>query len=146
MLSEAAILPPMKSSRFLQIHSLGRLLAILWLGITLAGLSGCLAAAVGAGAGAVAYARGDLEATLGNDYQLVVDTTRDVLKELEFAPVSENKDALNAIFVARTAMDKKVEITITNSGKKLTSIKIRVGFFGDEKLSMAIFDKIKAGL
>lgn len=136
----------MQSSSGLLFPSFRRLLTAALLGTSLAGLSGCLAVAVGAGAGAVAYVRGDLEANLGSDYQQVVNATRDVLKELEFAPVSENKDALNAVLVARTAMDKKVEITITNSGKKLTSIKIRVGVFGDEKLSMAILDKVKAGL
>lgn len=57
-----------------------------------------------------------------------------------------SKDALKAVLVARTAMDKKIEIAISNTGKKLTKIKIRVGVFGDEQLSMSILDKIKAGL
>ena len=116
------------------------------LGFSLAGLSGCIVAAAGAGAGAVAYVRGELEANLNIDYSRVVDSARTSIKELEFAKVSENKDALKAVLVARTAMDKKVEITIANSGKKLTNIKIRVGLFGDEQLSMSILDKIKAGL
>jgi hypothetical protein len=123
-----------------------RLLAAMLLVLSLAGLSGCLAVAAGAGASAVAYVRGDLEANLNNEYAQVVDSTRAAIDELEFAKVSENKDALKAIFVARTALDKKVEITIANSGKKLTSIKIRVGVFGDEALSMSILDKVKAGL
>jgi hypothetical protein len=118
----------------------------LLLGISLAGLSGCLAAAAGAGAGVVAYARGDMDTTLGTDYNRVVASARRAISELEFAKVSENKDALKAVLVARTALDKKVVITIANSGKKLTSIKIRVGLFGDESLSLAILDKIKAGL
>ena len=50
------------------------------------------------------------------------------------------------MLVARTALDKKVGITLANSGKKLTSIKIRVGLFGDGALSLAILDRIKAGL
>ena len=116
------------------------------LGFSLAGLSGCIVAAAGAGAGAVAYVRGELEANLNIDYSRVVDSARTSIKELEFAKVSENKDALKAVLVARTAMDKKVEITIAYSGKKLTNIKIRVGLFGDEQLSMSILDKIKAGL
>jgi hypothetical protein len=123
-----------------------RLLVIVLLGLSLAGLSGCLAVAAGAGASAVAYARGDLETTLHTDYTKVVDSARNAIGELEFAKVSENKDALKAVLVARTALDKKVEITIANSGKKLTNIKIRVGLFGDEALSMAILDKIKSDL
>jgi len=114
--------------------------AALW-GISLAGLSGCIAAA-----GVVAYARGDLDSTVSHDYSQVVEAVRRAIGELEFAKVSENKDALKAVLVARTALDRKIEITVGNSGKKLTSIKIRVGILGDEALSLAILDKIKAGL
>jgi len=109
-------------------------------------LPGCVAAAAGAGAGVVAYVRGDLEATLANDYSKVVDATREAIKALEFAKVSDSKDAFKALIVAHTAVDKKVEILVTNSGKDLTGLKIRVGVFGDEQLSLAILEKIKAGL
>jgi len=136
----------MKSSQLPVSLSLHRVLTIILLGVSLVGLSGCLAVAAGAGASAVAYVRGDLETNLNTDYNRVVNSARESIEELEFAKVSENKDALKAVLVARTAMDKKVEITITNSGKKLTNIKIRVGIFGDEALSMSILDKIKAGL
>jgi hypothetical protein len=136
----------MKSSLSSVFLSPRRLLVAVLLGLSLAGLSGCLAVAAGAGASVVAYARGDLETTLHTDYPKVVDSARNAIGELEFAKVSENKDALKAVLVARTALDKKVEITIANSGKKLTSIKIRVGLFGDEALSMAILDKIKSDL
>ena len=99
----------------------------------------------GTGAGGTMYVRGDLEDTLAKDYNAVVDATRGAIKDLEFAKVSDNKDAFKSLVIARTALDKKVEITITNSGKNLTSIKIRVGVFGDEQLSLAILEKIKAG-
>ena len=136
----------MKSALPTSALSLRRLLAAVLLGFSLTALSGCLAVAAGAGASAVAYARGDLETNLNYDYNKVVDSTRNAIKELEFARVSENKDALKAVMVARTALDKKVEITITNSGKKLTNIKIRVGLFGDESLSLSILDKIRSGI
>ena len=136
----------MKSYSPASVPSLRRVLAAVLLGVSLITLSGCLMVAAGAGASAVAYVRGDLETNLNYDYNKVVDSARNAVKDLEFARVSENKDALKAVLVARTAMDKKVEITITNSGKKLTNIKIRVGLFGDEALSMSILDKIKAGL
>jgi hypothetical protein len=114
----------------------------------LVALPGCVAVVAGAGAGAgvVAYVRGDLEATLPNDYNHVVEGAREAIKGLEFTKVSDNKDALKAVLVAHTALDKKVEVAITNAGKNLTSIKIRVGVFGDEQLSMAVLDKIKASL
>jgi len=127
--------------------SLARALTALLLGVfSLQVLPGCIAVAAGAGAGVVAYVRGDLETTLANDFNPVVDATRGAIKDLEFASVSDNKDAFKAVIVARTAMDKKIEIELTNTGKNLTSIKIRVGVFGDEQLSLAILDKIKARL
>lgn len=126
--------------------ALHRFLVVALLGISLAGLSGCIVAAAGAGAGAVAYVRGELEANLDKDYARVVEAARKAIGELEFAKVSDNKDALKAVLVARTALDKKVEITITSSGKKLTNIKIRVGLLGDQELSTAVLDKIKSEL
>jgi hypothetical protein len=129
------------TTRFAQYRSI--FTALLMIG-SLAVLPGCIVMAVGAGAGAVAYVRGELNATLDKDYNLVVKATAQALKELEFAKVSENKDALQAVFVARTALDKKVEIKLGNPGNKLTTIKIRVGIIGDEALSQAILAKIKA--
>ena len=122
------------------------LFVALLVAIFLISMPGCIAAAAGAGAGAVAYSYRNLESNLEEDYNKVVDAARLAIKELEFAKVSENKDSLNAVLMARTALDKKVVITITNSGKKLTNIKIRFGLLGDEQLSLAILDKIKAGL
>lgn len=136
----------MKKNPFLRSGLFQRLLVAASLMAGLAVLPGCIVAAAGAGAGAVAYVRGELEANLNSDYSKVVESARRSIKELEFAKVSENKDALKAVLIARTAMDKKVDITIINSGKKLTNIKIRVGLFGDEALSIAILDKIKSGI
>ena len=125
-----------------------RILAVGFLGISFALLSGCKAVTAGANAGAeaVAYIRGELEATLPYDYSKVVDSARAALKDLEFTTVSDKKDALTAELVARTALDKKVRITLASSGKQLTTIRIRVDFFGDEQLSNTILAKVKAGL
>jgi hypothetical protein len=108
--------------------------------------SGCIAVAAGAGAGAVAYIRGDLEATLGNPYEAVAKAADRAIGQLEFARISQRKDALSANLTARTAQDKKIEIVITRVGDGLTKVRIRVGVFGDEALSLAILDKIKANL
>lgn len=113
---------------------------------TLLGTTGCVVVAAGAGAGAVAYVRGDLDTTLNADYEKVVAATREAIEQLEFAKMSDNKDALKAVLVSRTAQDKKVEITLQSAGKKITNVKIRVGIFGDEQLSLSILDKIKSNL
>ena len=89
--------------------SLRRLLAALLLSVSLAALSGCIAVAAGAGASAVAYVRGAMETNLNYDYNKVVDASRNAIKDLEFARVSENKDALKAVLVARTPLDQSYE-------------------------------------
>lgn len=109
--------------------------------------SGCIAVAAGAaGAGAVAYIRGELDATVGNSYEATVRAANKAIEQLEFAPIGTRRDALSAKITARTAQDKKVEIEVTKVGNDLTRIQIRIGVFGDEKVSMTILEKIKGNL
>jgi Protein of unknown function (DUF3568) len=118
--------------------------------LVLAATPGCFLVAVGAagaaGAGTVAYVRGELDATLGSPFPAVVDATARAVSQLQFAPVKETKDSLNYETISRTADDRKVDITITNEASNLTVVHIRIGIFGDETESRAILDKIKANL
>lgn len=117
---------------------------------TLAVTSGCFLVAVGAagaaGAGTVAYVRGELDATLGNQYNPVVDAAARAVSQLQFALISENRDAFNAEIIARTAQDKKIEIKISRQADDLTNLSIRIGMFGNEEESRAILDRVKADL
>lgn len=109
--------------------------------------TGCVAVVAGAGAGAaVAYVRGDLDATVNASMEKAVKAANAALADLKFAKVSENKDALQATLVARTAADKRVEIRVEKIGDSVAKVKIRVGVFGDEPLSLAILEKLKANL
>jgi hypothetical protein len=109
--------------------------------------SGCVAVvAAGAAGTGVAWYNGRLESTLGGDYNRVLNATRAALSQLEFAKVSENKDALKAVFISRTAQDKKVEITLSKLTETTTKVEIRIGFFGDEPMSITVLEKIKGNL
>ena len=109
--------------------------------------SGRLIVAAGAaGAGTVAYIRGGLEASLEGRYDSVVAAANEAVADLQFARISENKDALTALIVARTADDKKIDITVTKVSANLSRVEIRVGVFGDEFVSVSILDRIKANL
>lgn len=113
--------------------------------------TGCVVVAVGAagvaGAGAVAYVRGDLQASLPNGYESVVRASSKAIDQLQFKKVEDNHDVLKAVLVARTGGDdKKVVITVTRESDENTKVVIRVGFFGDQALSMTILEKIKANL
>ncbi len=109
--------------------------------------AGCLAVAAGAGAGtAVAYVRGQLETTLPSGFDQTTAATNQALQQLGIAKVSERKDVLVDTFLARNAADKKIEIRLENLAQGLTKVRIRVGVFGNQPLSMGILDKIKANL
>lgn len=112
--------------------------------------SGCFVVALGAagaaGAGTVAYVRGELDASLGSDYERAIEASRRGLEQVQFVIVSEKKDAFTATLVARTAEDKKVEVYLQKAGDKLTSLRIRIGLFGDEEKSRVLLEKIQAGL
>ncbi len=108
--------------------------------------SGCLAVAVGAGASAVAWVRGELRTTVNGNFDKTVAAANKAVRQLEFVKISESKDALLAIIVARNAADKKIQIKIENVGGALTNVKIRVGIIGDEPVSLALLEKIRANL
>lgn len=124
-----------------------RLLVALGLGLTAAGLTGCVAVvAAGAAGTGVAWYSGRLEANLDQNIEAVFAASQKALNQLEFANISNKKSTVDAQLVSRTALDKKVEITLQKVTDRSTKVMIRVGVFGDETLSMSILDKIKAAL
>ena len=110
-------------------------------------LSGCVAVLAGAaGAGAVAWVEGRLDATLDANFDQAEKAANRAVTQLQFVKVNEKKDALTATMIARTAEDKKIEIKVVRAGDTTSRVQISVGVFGDEGQSLAILDKIKANL
>ena len=109
-------------------------------------LQGCLVAAVGAGAGTVAYLRGDLEAVEAKDIDAVYAATKKAVEQRELDVSSDTKDALSAEIVARDAQNKKIVIKLKSATENTTQISIRVGTFGSETKSRLIHDQIKKNL
>ncbi len=126
-----------------------RLLLQTFAGATLAAAlaltPGCFLVAAGAaaGAGTVAYVRGELDATLDRNYEATVRGANLAIQQREFAKTSEAKDAISDVIKGRTGQDKRVEIDVTRLGDNLTRVQIRIGFFGDEMISRTILDKVK---
>jgi len=123
---------------------------LLALGLALGASSlftGCVVVAAGAaGAGAVAYVRGEMVVNLEHDLDAVFTASQRALGKLEFAKINDHKSAVDAQLITRTALDKRVEIKLTQVTKSLTKVQIRVGLVGDQDLSLTILDKIKAEL
>lgn len=114
-------------------------------------LTGCLAAAaVGgaavAGAGTVAYIKGELKATEEATLNKAWDATVGAVDELEFIVINKIKDEVSAELEAKTADNKTVKIHLKRVTENLTDITIRIGTFGDETLSRYILSKIEARL
>jgi len=124
-----------------------RFLAGSLLALSLALTTGCFIVAAGAaGAGTVAYVRGELDANIDRGYEATVQATERAVADLQFTKTGETKDGISATITSRTAQDKKVEIIVTRMGDNLTKIQIRIGFFGNELISRTILDRIKADL
>ena len=114
-------------------------------------LTGCLAAAaVGgaavAGAGTVAYIKGELKATEEATMEQAWRATEGAVDELQFLVINKIHDAVSGELEAKTADNKTVKISLKRVGNNLTEITIRVGTFGDETLSRYILSKIEARL
>lgn len=91
----------------------------------------------------VAFVRGDVNSTLEGGYDASVKATRTALERMKFTLESERGDALQSEFVARTALDKKIEVLVTRRGAKETGVRIRVGAFGDEAVAQSLLAEIK---
>ncbi len=110
-------------------------------------LSGCIIAAVGAGAaGTVAYVKGDLEVIEAKKLEVVHEATVKALKELELSIIQDTKDKMAATVIARDSQDKKVTVKLTAVTDESTEISIRFGTFGNEAKSTMVYNKIKENL
>jgi hypothetical protein len=124
-----------------------RVLAALLVIAPLAWTFGCIAvAAAGAGAGTVAYIRGELEGSVNAPLDAADRATNRAAEQLRFAKINEGSDALARIITLRTAEDKKIEVRLTRTSETITRVRIRVGLFGDEPLSRLLLEKIQANL
>jgi hypothetical protein len=109
-------------------------------------LQGCVVVAVAAGAAGVAYVNGDLEATLEATPPRVVDATEAVLKEMDVEIEAPERSGVDGRVVGRTALSRKVDVTVKRDTETTSKLWIRIDTFGDESLSRQILEKIRAHL
>ena len=112
--------------------------------------TGCAVLLVGGGAaagiGGYVFVKGELKSTENAPMERVWMASLGAMEELKFPVTMQNKDAVSAQITARTAQDKKVHIALKSVGESSTEIRIRVGTWGDEALSLVIMDKLKKKL
>jgi len=107
---------------------------------------GCIVAAVGAGAGTIAYIKGDLEVVESKNIDVVYEATEKAVEQLGLNVNKKTKDAMSATIVARDAQDKKVTIKLKATTENTTKISIRIGIFGSETKSRLIYEQIRENL
>jgi hypothetical protein len=113
-------------------------------------IQGCLLLAVGAGAGAgaatVAYVKGELRTTYAASLNRAWEATLSALKDLRINVYSSKKDATEGDIEATKADGTKVKINLEPAGPDTTTVRIRVGMFGDEEASKIINRQIASKL
>lgn len=121
-----------------------RFLAGAALCVTLFAQVGCIAAAVGAaaGAGAVVYIKGTLEETMSYPTPVVYDAVRAALRDMKIPVLEDKHDSLNAEIKGRFADNTNLWIWIDSVSSTASTLKIRVGTFGEENRSRQVLDKI----
>lgn len=129
----------------------GRLVATLLAVATAASLSaGCslflLGAGAAAGAGTVAYLKGELKTNLEAPLDKALKATEGALAEMQYSVLERTEAVGRWKLVAKGAGDKRVEVNLKKLTAGATAIGIRVGVFGDEAISRQILEKIQKRL
>lgn len=123
-----------------------KVLGVVVLGSILA-LQGCAAlVGAGAGAGAVAYKEGTLEAKYAAPLEQTWNAALAAMRDMNLRVVETKKDATEAKIEAQQADGTKVSAALKPEGSNVTSAKIRVGLLGDEEAARAIDRRIHAKL
>ena len=127
----------------------GRFLVTLWV-IAIGSQLGCAVLLLGggaaAGAGIVAFTKGELTTAEEADLDRVWAAAQGAMDDLDFVIQSRLTTAGSAKLIARGAGSRRVTVTLERRVGNLTEISVRVGYFGDEPLSRLILRKIRRRL
>ncbi|MBI3988615.1 MAG: DUF3568 family protein [candidate division NC10 bacterium] len=122
-------------------------LALLSVSLMLEGCTLLVAgAAGGTGAGTVAYIKGELKATYAAPLNRTWEASLDALKALDIQVSRAEKDAAGGTIEARRADGTSVKLSVEPAGPDTTTVKVRIGTFGDQEASQAIHRQIAAHL
>lgn len=113
-------------------------------------LSGCpvllVGAGAGAGAGTVAYIQGEHSQVHAGGYDRVWSASLSALNQMNIRVIKTEKDALGGTITARRADDTPVAVKVEPTGPDTTTVKVRIGMFGDRAASESIQTRIVGAL
>jgi len=111
--------------------------------------NGCvplMVGAAGAGVGTYAYVKGQLETAYPATYEQTWQATLDALEGLGISVETSGKDAFGGTIKAKRADGTSVRLKVAPITSNSTSVKIRVGLFGDRTVSEGISTEIASRL
>lgn len=113
--------------------------------------AGCAYLAVGAigaagGATYVAYVKGEMEYIYGSPYEKVWNCITISLNQLEIRISQEEKTTYNGKITAYMKDGVPVYVSVAPLSPDSTSVKVRVGTFGDKRISELIHSQIYQNL
>ena len=126
----------------------GVLLTLLCASLILQGCGALVAGGAGAaaGGGAVAYVRGESQATYPASMDRTWGATMGALQDVKLKVTEAQRDGAQGTIKATQADDTNVTVNLEPAGPGTTTVKIRVGTFGDEEASKAIHNRIASRL
>ena len=110
-----------------------------------AGCAGLIIGA-GAGAGAIAYIKGESIRTYDFPMKSVAAATQKAFSKLGITPSESNVGEIESTFEGTMKDESNVSIKLTSKAEKTTEAKIRVGKIGNETASQRIHDEILKNL
>lgn len=109
--------------------------------------TGCaLLVGAGAGAGAIAYIKGESIRTYDFPIKDVSAATQKAFSVLGITPSETNVGEIESTFEGTMKDESKVSIKLTSKAQKTTEARVRVGRIGNETASQRIHDEILKNL
>lgn len=110
--------------------------------------AGCAPAIIAGGAavgvGSAAFLHGELTSEEKVSFDAAWNATLKATEDLGYTITSRENGEFWGELIARDSGGKKLTVKLRSPDDTRTEIKIRVGFFGDESLSMRILDEIRS--
>ncbi len=118
--------------------AIGTLLVMTLLG------SGCVSLLVGAGAGAgaIAYIKGESIRTYNYSIRDMSTAAQRTFSDLEISATETTIGEIESRLIGTTSKNEKVDIKLISKGDEITDVHIRVGLMGNATASQRIHDKI----
>jgi len=125
-------------------------IAVIALLATLVACGGCTAVLVGSGvavgAAAVGWQRGWLKTTIDQPLERVHRAARSALADFQVALDSETSGPTALTLSGPLRDGRQVLVKLRVVGEKATAVRIHVGFWGDQNLSLKILEQLKKHL